>query len=303
MTSGLFPWDSAAFLPLGFPNFMSACGFGFIRIKAAITSLVFSMSESDEEPAISDFQSLSPHMRTLAFVGQFLQMWASIEIGIQYVIGEALEIKPISLSILCANMRFRDKTNIIRTLVDVSDHAFDATQRDHFKKVMRDLGEYSTTRNMIAHDPFLATEDGFGMQFLTVKAKGNYARPEVIWGPNEFREAFKKLHEFSNELEKLEDIFKDHPMTEKDARSALAFITSLGLGGKSAEQANERPPSHPPQADPGSHPTSPETPLAFPISFGSEGKITQYAGRGLQVGHVAAQLIIIYHVLALLLST
>jgi hypothetical protein len=203
-------------------------------------------------------------MRTVALVGQFLQMWAAIEIGIQYVIGEALEIKQISLSILCANMRFRDKTNIIRTLVDVSDHAFDAKQKEHFKKVIRDLAEYSTIRNMIAHDPFLATDDGLGTQFITVKAKGNYARPEVIWQPNDFREAFRKLHEFSTEIDKIEAIFKDRPVTEKDVRSALAFIASIDLTGKSAEQATEHPHDRPVQDDPGSRPatseTSPQTP-------------------------------------------
>lgn len=211
------------------------------------------MSDDDFGTA---FESLSPHLRTVALVGQFLQQWAAIELGMQNVIGEALEIKSISLSILSANIRFRDKANILRTLIDVSDHVFDADKKEHFKKVIRELAEYSATRNMIAHDPFLATEDGLGTEFITVKAKGNFARPEIIWKAREFREAVKKLRQFSDELDKLEDIFKDHPLTEKDVRSALAFLASLTP--KFAERVNEHSQSRPTQGDPGSHPATEE---------------------------------------------
>jgi hypothetical protein len=55
---------------------------------------------------------------------------------------------------ICAHIQFRDKTDILRTLVDIAPD-FTDEQKGEFKKSLRALGEYAKTRNMVVHSPFV----------------------------------------------------------------------------------------------------------------------------------------------------
>jgi hypothetical protein len=85
---------------------------------------------------MADFQKLDPETRCFALVGQFLQAWSSMEFCLHTAIGAALNIETTKLQILCANMRFRGKTNIMSTLIDVAPSFTDdekATLRKTFR--------------------------------------------------------------------------------------------------------------------------------------------------------------------------
>jgi hypothetical protein len=69
---------------------------------------------------MTDLRDLDPKLRCFASVGQFLHHWSAMELSLHAAIGAALQIEPVQLQILCANIHFRDKIHILMTLIDVS---------------------------------------------------------------------------------------------------------------------------------------------------------------------------------------
>ena len=102
---------------------------------------------------MTDLRDLDPPIRCFAVVGQFLHHWSTMELSPHAAIGAALQIEPVQLQILCANIRFRDTIHILRTLIDVSQ--FTASVKDDAKRKTRKLGNHARRRNILAHDPFL----------------------------------------------------------------------------------------------------------------------------------------------------
>jgi hypothetical protein len=168
--------------------------------------------------AMADLDDLPPHIRC-ALVGQFLQAWSAMELSLENAIGAALNIESIKLWILSANLRFRDKTNILRTLVDVS--SFPQEEKDRTKLKIRKLADRAGGRNMIAHNPFAPDDTGKGVKFLTVKARGDYDAPSVVWLPRRFLEERRVLNGYSEFLERLEKRFKERPLTRQNWTDAL----------------------------------------------------------------------------------
>jgi hypothetical protein len=91
--------------------------------------------------------------QSLALIGGFLQQWSNMEHTLHLGIAAATKLDPLMNTVICANLTIREKLNILRTLVDIS--AADEKTKQRFKKMLRDIGEYTPTRNMIAHDYFL----------------------------------------------------------------------------------------------------------------------------------------------------
>src|ERR1700688_3033788 len=115
---------------------------------------------------MSDFKDLDPNIRCYALVGQFLQAWSAMELSLRDAIGAALNIEAIKLQIICSNLGFRDKINILRTLIDVSTWPEDDKVRA--KSKLRKVSNHSGKRNMIAHAPFGPDATKTGVEFLTV---------------------------------------------------------------------------------------------------------------------------------------
>ena len=128
-------------------------------------------TSKSNEPHMTDFKDLDPETRAYALVGQFLQARSAMELSLQDAIGAALQIELVKLQIICSNLGFRDKINILRTLVDVSSFSEDKAQA--YSKLGK-LSEYAGKRNMIAHAPFHADSTKAGVEFLTVKARGKF---------------------------------------------------------------------------------------------------------------------------------
>ena len=123
---------------------------------------------------MTDFKDLDPETRAYALVGQFLQAWSAMELALRDAIGAGLDIEAVKLQIISSNLSFRDKVNILRTLVDVFFLSED--EKAQAKSKLQKLSEDSAKRNMIAHALFRADATKTGVEFLTVKARGNLKR-------------------------------------------------------------------------------------------------------------------------------
>jgi hypothetical protein len=215
-----------------------------------------------------EYDALPPTIRAQALVGLFLQGWSAMESALHNAIGAALEIETIRLWILCANLRFRDKTHILRTLVDVSQ--FPDTEKDEAKKKLHDLGERALHRNMVAHDPFEPDANGDGVIFHSVKAKGKYQTPDTKWSVQTFTEQDRTSEGYANFLDGLAERFRQIPLTIPNYAGVLRrFLDFQEEGWPEPMQRNtplalQDSQAHQPQAhtdnDPPTSQTSPQTP-------------------------------------------
>jgi hypothetical protein len=165
------------------------------------------------------YEKLDPAIRAQALVGRFLQGWSCMEIAMHDALGAALQIERTKLWIICANLRFQDKTHILRTLVDVS--IFPEEEKTRAKSRLRKLASRSTRRNMIAHDPFEADPNGDGVSFMTTKAKGEFEVPVIQWSIHRFDEEDRALEGYTNFLHCLEERFKQRPLQYRNYAAAL----------------------------------------------------------------------------------
>jgi hypothetical protein len=156
---------------------------------------------------------LDTETRCRVLVAIFLQGWAAMELALRDAIGAALNVETVRLQILCANIHFRDKTHILRTLVDVS--SFSEVEKRTAKNKLRKLTNHAAKRNMIAHDPFMADGEIDGVRFITVKAKGEYDTPKVVWLRQRFAQEDYALKGYTKFLECLEQRFKTKPLTQQ----------------------------------------------------------------------------------------
>jgi hypothetical protein len=161
--------------------------------------------------AMADFQKLDPETRAFALVGQFLQAWSTMENSLHDAIGAALSIEAPKLQILCANMRLRDKIDILRTLIDIAP-GFATEEKTKLKKSLHDIAEYSVNRNMLAHDSFRPESAGAGVEFLTVKAKGKFELPNVVWSADRFQQEGKTVDQYRSLLDGLRARFQTRPL-------------------------------------------------------------------------------------------
>jgi hypothetical protein len=68
----------------------------------------------------------------------------------------------------------------------------DVSPKARKKELLGTLNEVASLsgseRNMIAHDAFMADDEGDGVVFLTVKAKDKLSVPKIRWSMQEFFE-------------------------------------------------------------------------------------------------------------------
>lgn len=181
--------------------------------------LPLSIFISERYFAMTDFKDLDPETRCYALVGQFLQAWSAMELSLREVIGAALKIESVQLQIIYANLGFRDKTTILRTLIDVSPML--GNEKAGAKLKLRKLSKHSAKRNMIAHDRFGPDESKTGVEFFTVRASGTFEIPKVIWKPKQFEQEISLLCAYRAFLNDLEKRFKEKPLTEQSYTAAV----------------------------------------------------------------------------------
>lgn len=165
--------------------------------------------------------------RAYALVGEFLHTWSEMELCLHDAIGAALRLDSLMQFILCANMQLRDKLNVLRTVVDVSD--IPDGMREHFSKRLRELTDYSPVRNMMAHDPFEPNSNGDGVIFSAVKAKGKFDLPPVEWNIKKFQDEQKIVAEYAKDLIRLRDKLKTSSFDRSRVTRLITILSPVTI--------------------------------------------------------------------------
>lgn len=148
-------------------------------------------------PKREDFDSLTPDIRCVALVGQYLQCWSLVEATLNEALRRALTLSYIQSAIVSRNVQLRDKIHILKTIANVID-----VDAKRFTASLDTFSGMAWQRNMAAHDGFVPDQTGDGVRFVVVKAKGKLDFPETTWSTDEFFQKFA-------ELETLDTVFTD----------------------------------------------------------------------------------------------
>ena len=130
-------------------------------------------------------------------------------------ISAATKLDPLMSTIVCANLTIREKLNILRTLVDTSNIAPDE-RKTSLKALLRDIGEYTPVRNMMAHDFFMVGNNAPSIAFMPIKAKGKFDTPAVLWQESDFVREYAKINAFTEKLMQL-TVSLEHASFSADA--------------------------------------------------------------------------------------
>lgn len=133
-----------------------------------------------------------------ALVGGFLQAWSFVENNLRDAIEAAMDLKGFTADIICANMQLHNKLNLLKTLVDIT--IFTEADKRSFIKLLEAIGGHATKRNMIAHDTFYHDEESGGVRFSTIKAKGKFDIPKIVWTESDFANEDKMLENYVDQL-------------------------------------------------------------------------------------------------------
>jgi hypothetical protein len=136
---------------------------------------------------------------SLALIGMFLHKWAAMEQTMHLAIACATKLDPLMYTIICANLTIRAKLNVLRTLIDVSDIE-PKEAKANLKRILRDIGEYTPVRNMIAHDYFGVGSNLPGIGFMPIKAKGSFSSGVTIYSKADFEREYEKIENFNRDL-------------------------------------------------------------------------------------------------------
>ena len=141
---------------------------------------------------------LEPKIRCVAMVGYFLQFWSVLESTVNRALEYALDLTSLQGTIVAKNIMMRDKIHILKTLVDLR-----GVDVERFKAVLEEISTLSGDRNMMAHDMFFPDDEGDGVQFLVVKAKGKLAFPKTHWSAAAFLKKYVRLSKLAKDAEDL----------------------------------------------------------------------------------------------------
>lgn len=132
-----------------------------------------------------DFASLDPETRAFALVGQFLKRWSEMEAALDDCLQAAFELSPPMRRVLCANLGFRDKLNILAAACRVLGLTDPAPA-----KLIDHLDRRARSRNIVAHNRFQPDPAGNGLTFVILKSRESPEKEnvELRWSNKKFEE-------------------------------------------------------------------------------------------------------------------
>jgi hypothetical protein len=154
---------------------------------------------------MSDASTKIEQDAAFALVGEFLFHWAGVESTITEGIADLLQLPEPQADIILANVSFRDKTSMAKTLIH---HTYTSAKSDDntikaahalFDAIISFSGNY---RNVLMHNPFVPLATG-GIEIFRVRAKGKYEVPKTIWDNEFLEERLKELEQFQTQLNPL----------------------------------------------------------------------------------------------------
>ena len=150
-------------------------------------------------------ETLSSTQRSFILVGMYLQNWAFMESQLNSTVGKSLGLAILQEAIVCANLALRDKINIARTAANMEFGEGSDTAKSYIK-LLTQIANASTERNMIAHDMFGADKRGnkFVVTWFTVRANDKLKLPKISWSQKDFDDRFDTLQKWTAELGNLQ---------------------------------------------------------------------------------------------------
>jgi hypothetical protein len=168
---------------------------------------------------------LEPSIRCVALVGYFLQVWATLESTLNRAIVDALDLTEIQGAIVTKNIQLRDKINILKTLIDL--HGVEVKR---YQKVLETIGSLSLDRNMMAHDVFFPDDQGDGVQFLVIKAKGKLSIPPTRWSVAQFFDKYLEIVKLSKEADDMATVLSRMALASLLRKRSGTTLGPLVLG-------------------------------------------------------------------------
>jgi hypothetical protein len=129
---------------------------------------------------------IDPETASLALVGRFLKRVCDLEERLNEAIASILEIDDNKRFILCANIHFREKICILRSFVNNSN--LTGSDKEKFNIELTKIGNLYDRRNTLAHQHFRPAQNGDGVIFSIVHAKGGAAPLETPWTKKTFND-------------------------------------------------------------------------------------------------------------------
>lgn len=105
-------------------------------------------------------------------------------------------------------------------MVDVLD--IDKTKYD---KLLRRVGKRAASRNTVAHDQFQPNDEGNGVRFVIVKAKGLYGTPSAAWTEKRFEQEGCLLDGIKAQLIEFNEVLGKSPIQRSGRDSNLCLDT------------------------------------------------------------------------------
>jgi hypothetical protein len=176
-----------------------------------------------------DFHALDRETQTFALVGNFMDVWSSLDSAIDAAIAGALRLNKIQEYILGRNVSFTNKINILGALCSVSQLM--PEYKKYYADMLKDIiNNFYWRRNIIAHDMFRASKISDGVEFLTMRARGNVRFPDIDWSVEEFSQLFIKITSISLHMHDLANILKgEKPPFSTAVFTSLATLLSERL--------------------------------------------------------------------------
>jgi hypothetical protein len=154
------------------------------------------MDDVIENPAA--VAKLEPSIRCAALAGYFLQVWAMLEPTLNRAIVDALRLSDLQGVVVTKNIQLRDLIHILKTLVHMQ-----GIKVERHKKSLEAISTISHDRNMVAHDTFLPDDEGDGVKFLVIRARGKLTFPPTRWSVGQFFEKYLEIVRLTKEVENM----------------------------------------------------------------------------------------------------
>lgn len=181
---------------------------------------------------MSDISELEPNLRACALVGLFLQAWAHMEYQLNFTIGQIFRLDTLEKAMLCSNLQFYDKINVIKSVTNLEFGEKHKTAIK-FSKVLEKVRKSSADRNMMAHCQFGPDEKNTGTLWFVIRAKGKLMIPDVVWPEDKFYKKIDEIYAWYDEIKELQEILSKVKLDKLIARSSSTNQVRglLGLAG------------------------------------------------------------------------
>ena len=162
-------------------------------------------------------------------IGRFLYHWAAMEWELNMTIQDLLGLKDLQAAIVTRNIQLRDKIHIIGASLDVLPLSED--EKKDMRATLNGIKSKTNLRNMAAHELFCPSDDGKGVKFFRIQAKGKFRIPETTWDSAMLDAECAQLDELADNIKRIGEKARSAVNLRLIAQALNAPTPSLGQPG------------------------------------------------------------------------